>query len=309
MNEIDEKRDKTKAFKTSQKSLNAINEIIKSSGKNDIEFFEELVNDLLIKGLTDEGNEAISVDLRRHFESDVQKLKNATSSILSIFVSQMENISVEKNQWQAVTTKQLNEKQEELEKKVIQCNELEQELDVSKQEVAEFSKVNESLQNERDALAKRTGDQEQLIQDRAERINDNEGRISKLNETIVTKDEQLKEFLTMTQKNKTLEEENNILLIEIQKLTGNHQEALRKKEEKLTFESEKEMHKVETSLLAAFHVEKEIVRNETRKETEQAIREFYLEEIQRKEKETDAKEEYYKNQIENLQEQIKKRSE
>jgi len=309
MNEFDEKRDKTKAFKVSQKSLNAINEIIKSSGKNDIEFFEELVNDLLIKGLTDEGNEAISADLRRHFESDVQKLKNATNSILSIFVSQMENISVEKNQWQAVTAKQLNEKQETLEKQVSQYIELKQESDASKQEVIEFMKVNESLQKERDALAKRTGDQEQLIQDRTERINDLGERINKLNETIVAKDEQLKEFSTMIEQNKTLEEKNSSLLLDIKKLTANHQEALKKKEEKLIFECEKEKHKVETSLLATFQVEKEKVRNETRKETELAIREFYLGEIQRKEKETDAKEESYKIQIEKLQEQIKKKKE
>ena len=309
MNEFDEKRDKTKAFKASQKSLNAINEIIKSSGKNDIEFFEELVNDLLIKGLTDEGNEAISADLRRHFESDVQKLKNATNSILSIFVSQMENISVEKNQWQAVTTKQLNEKQETLEKQVSQYIELKQESDASKQEVIEFMKVNESLQKERDALAKRTGDQEQLIQDRTERINDLGERINKLNETIVAKDEQLKEFSTMIEQNKTLEEKNSSLLLEIKKLTDEHQQALKKKEEKLIFECEKEKHKVETSLLATFQVEKEKVRNETRKETELAIREFYLGEIQRKEKETDAKEESYKIQIEKLQEQIKKKKE
>lgn len=38
MNEFEEKRDKTKAFKVSQESVNAINDIIKKSGKNDIEF-------------------------------------------------------------------------------------------------------------------------------------------------------------------------------------------------------------------------------------------------------------------------------
>jgi len=309
MNEFDEKRDKTKAFKASQKSLNAINEIIKKSGKNDIEFFEELVNDLLIKGLTDDGNEAISADLRRHFESDVQKLKNATNSIQSIFVSQMENISVEKNQWQAVTTKQLDEKQEALDKQVSQYSELKQEFDASKLEVTEFIKENESLQKEREVLVKRTEDQEQLIQDRSERINDLGERINKLNETIVAKDGQLKEFSTMTDQNKTLEEQNNVLLLDIQRLTDNHQEALEKKEEQLIFECEKAKHKVETSLLATFQVEKETVRNETRKETELAIREFYLGEIQRRDIESAAKEEAYKIQIEALQAQIKKERE
>ena len=72
---------------------------------------------------------------------------------------------------------------------------------------------------------------------------------------------------------------------------------------------EKEKHKVETVLLATFHEEKEVVRNETRKETELAIREFYLGEIQRKEKEAATKEKAYKLQIEKLQEEIKKKKE
>ncbi len=309
MNEFDEKRDKTKAFKASQKSLNAINEIIKDSGKNDIEFFEELVNDLLIRGLTDDSNEAISADLRRHFESDVEKLKNATNSIQSIFVSQMENISVEKNQWQTVTTKQLDEKQEALENQISQYIELKQESDASKLEVTEFIQVNQSLEKERDALAKRTEDQEQLIQDRSERINDLGERVNKLNETIVAKDGQLKEFSTMIDQNKMLEEQNSILLLDIQRLTENHKEALEKKEAQLIFECEKAKHKIETSLLATFQVEKEKVRNETRKETELAIREFYLGEIQRKDKESAAKEEAYNIQIGELQAQIKKEGE
>lgn len=307
MSEFHEKRDKTKAFKASQRSLDAINEIIKKSGKNDIEFFEELVNDLLIKGLTDEDNESISIDLRKHFESDVQKLKNATNSIQAIFVSQMENISVEKNQWQAITTQQLNEKQEALENKINQYIELKQELDASKQEVTEFMKINASLEKERDALAKRTEDQEQLIRDRTERINDLGERINKLNETIVAKDGQLKEFSTMIDQNKTLEEQNNALLLDIQKLVDNHQETLKKKEEQLMFACEKEKHKAEATLLAAFHEEKETVRNETRKETELAIREFYLGEIQRKETESTMKEEAYKLQIDKLQEEIKEK--
>lgn len=45
MSGFEEKRDKIKAFKASQKNVDAINDFIKKSGENDIEFFEELVND------------------------------------------------------------------------------------------------------------------------------------------------------------------------------------------------------------------------------------------------------------------------
>jgi len=288
MSEFEAKRDKTKAFKASQKNVDAINELIKSSGKNDIEFFEDLVNDLLIKGLVDDGNETISVNLRKHFESDVQKLKNATNSIISIFVSQMENVSVEKNQWEAVTEKQLQEKQAELERKVDQYKELKQWSEAVQQDIAEFKKATESLEKERDALAKRTLDQEQLVQDRSERIEELSEQLQKRNETIVAKDEQIEKFSTIVAENKMLEEKNNVLRLEIEQLTKKHAEALKMKEEELIFACEKEKHTAERDLLATFHKEKEIVRNETRKETEVAIREFYLKEIERKDKEAAA---------------------
>ncbi|MFD1926454.1 hypothetical protein ACFSFY_00005 [Sporosarcina siberiensis] len=308
MSDIEEKRDKTKAFKASPKSLAAINEIIKKSGKNDTEFFEELVNDLLIKGLTDTNDENISVNLRKHFESDVQKLKNATNSILSIFVSQMENISVEKNQWHVATTKQLEEKQEAFEKQLNKYIGLKEEFEAKKQEAIKFEQDNDSLQKERDTLIKRTSDQEQLISDRTERIQDFETRINKLNETIVTKDEQLKEFSPIVEQKKELEVKNSSLNIEIENLKNAHRETLKKKEEQLIFECEKEKHRVETKLLEGFNLEKESVRSETRKETEIAIREFYLEEIQRKEKERYEVEKSYKLQIEKLQLEIENKN-
>lgn len=304
MNGFEEKRDKTKAFKASQKSVDVINNIIKKSGKNDIEFFEDLVNDLSIQQLVKEENEEISVDLRKHFESDVQKLKNATSSILSIFISQMENISVEKNQWQAVSEKQLQSKQDELDKQITQNLALKGEADITTQTVIELEKVSGSLSKERDALEKRTIDQEQLIQDRNERIEMMEERVNKLNETVVAKDEQLKESSAVIEQNKVLEEGNDFLQLTIDKLKQQHKEELAKTKEQLLFACEKEKHKAETALLATFHTEKENLRNETRKETELAIREFYLQEIQRKEQEMDAKEEAYRLQIQQLQQLI-----
>lgn len=303
MNEFEEKRDKTKAFKASQKSVDSINSIIKQSGKNDMEFFEELVNDLLIKGLTDEGNETVSVDLRRHFESDVQKLKNATNSIISIFVSQMENISVEKNQWQDVSEKQLNNKQEELDQQFSQYNALKEEKKIAVETVIELEKVSEALSKERDALEKRTLDQEQLVLDRNERIEMMEERINQLNETIVEKDEQLKASSVIIEKNKSLEETSRALQLEIEELNRKHEEELLKAKEQLLFACEKEKHKNEMKMLETFQKEKEKVRKEVRKETEVAIRAFYISEIARKEKEFAEKEEAYKAQIEKLQEE------
>lgn len=306
MFEYEEKRDKTKSFKTSQKSIEAINEFIKSSGKSDSEFFEDLVNDLLIKGLVDDENETIAVNLRKHFKNDVQKLKNATNSILSIFVSQMENISVEKNTWEVTTEKQLQAKQGEFEKQVNLYDELKKKWDTDQQDIIEFRKVTDSLEKERDALAKRTLDQEQLVQDRSERIEELLEQLNKRNETIIAKDEQLEQFSTLVEEKKQLNDEVEGLRVEIEQLMKGHAEALKKKKEELVFACEKEMHAAERELLVSFQTEKEIVRKETRKETENAIRDFYLKEIERKDREATAREKVLQLEIEKLQQREEK---
>lgn len=315
MNEFDVKRDKTKAFKASADTIEKVDELIKKSGKGPTEFFEELVTDLSISSIVDPSNDSISPDLRKHFESDVTKLKNATNSIFSIFTSQMQNIAVEKNQWQTISTKQLGEKQEELEKLNTEHEELKQKFDESKLGLTELTKVNESTQKELDVLSKRTEDQEQLIQDRNEKVSDLQERINTLNENIVSKDEQLKavepmkkELVVSKQKIDTLEEEK-VRLFEKQeeeiekllekhkdekgRLLEKHEDEVRRQKENLIFTCEKEKHKVETTLKEQMTKEKEELRNEVRKQTEAAIREFYLEELKRKE-----------NQIEQLQQQV-----
>lgn len=46
-----------------------------------------------------EEREDIPADLRKHFDSDVTKIKNATNLIFTIFINQMENMSAEQNNW------------------------------------------------------------------------------------------------------------------------------------------------------------------------------------------------------------------
>lgn len=318
MSDFEVRRDKTKAFKCSQDTLEKLEEIIKKSGKGHTEYFEELVNDLAVKNVVSEDNEGISPDLRRHFESDVQKLKNATNSIVSIFVSQMENIVVEKNQWKMNLEKQLNDKQVIIEKQSLNIDGLTNRYKETESQLSELTKEKEALEKESDALAKRTEDQKQLIEDRTEKINELNERINKLNENIVDKDEQLKAIEPIKKELKNLDEKNAQLLKEkegflqqINLLKESHLEELKKKEETLYFECEKQQYALKVELTEQFTKEKEELRNEVRRVTELNIREFYLAEIQRKENEFHSKEEEfhskeqdYKIQIEQLQEQI-----
>ena len=311
MSDFEIKRDKRKTFACSQETMDKLDEIVKKSGKGPTEYFEELVNDLVIRNVVSDDNEEISPVLRNHFESDVTKLKNATNSIVSIFVSQMENIVVEKNQWKMFTEKQLNDKQDVIVKQTVQFDELTTRYEGIKILLSEIKKEKESLEKESDVLAKRTEDQKQLIEDRSEKINELNERIAKLNENIVDKDEQLKSIEPIKKELKNLEEritlllkEKDSLLQQIQNLKESHLENIKKKEETLTFQCEKSQYSLEKELTEKFNKEKEELRNEVRRETELNIREFYLAEIQRKENEFHSKEQEYKNLIEQLQSQI-----
>lgn len=293
----DVKRDKQKGFKASQETVDKIDNLIKKSGKGPTEFFEDLVNDLAIQSVVDKDTDEISPDLRKHFESDIQKLKNATNSIISIMTSQMENISVEKNQWEALTEKKLFEKQEQINQLNEEKTKLETELEESKLQLTELTKVNQGIEKEISVLTKRTEDQEQLIQDRTEKISDLQERINKLNENIVNKDEQLKSIEPIKEELSAFKQKAEGLEQEKTRLIEQHQEELKKQKETLLFQCEKEKHKLETALKEAFIQEKENLRDEVRKSTEDRIREFYLDEIKRKDAEAKLKEEEIRNEV------------
>ncbi|MCP3764846.1 hypothetical protein NLX67_21230 [Domibacillus sp. A3M-37] len=299
-----ERRDKSKAFKATPDTVEKINRIIKESHKTEAEFFEELVNNLSIEKVMDDAA-VFAPDLRRHFESDIQKLKNATNSIMSIFASQMENLSVEKNQWESIMGKRLDDKQMELNVIQDQLDALNNLFQKNQSEHEELVQSHGIVLKERDTLLKRTEDQEQLISDRNEKIQDQQQRINQLNETIVSKDEELKAVGPILEENRQFTEAIKGLNQKIENLNESltkqkedSVDALAKQEETLNFVHSKELYEQEKQLTRQFSDEKEKLWDEVREKTEKAIRPFYLEEMERRE--TDLK-----NQIQQLQEQIK----
>lgn len=303
MSEFDTKKDKRKSFVASDETIQKINKIIEQSGKEQGQFFEELVNQLAANQIMND--ESIDPNLRTHFESDFQKLKNATNSILSLFTSQMDNIKVEKDRWEKILNDKLEEKQEQITKLTGENTSLKEELDTSKHELTELSKVNESIQKEIDVLSKRTADQEQLIQVQTEKTEEMQVRINKLNETIVDKDEQLKLIEPIKEELAATKQNIQSLQQEQERLNEKHKEEMKKQKEALIFSCEKEKHQAMTTLKDQFTEEKEKIRNEVRKETEKNIREFYLMEIERKEAEARIREDGLKEQIKQKESEVK----
>lgn len=107
------KREDQKSFRIQPGMKEAINQLIKDSGKSDGEWLE----DIIIKIQTDElvlEKSGISPDLRKNFSSDISSLKDATNLITSIFINQMNRIVVEKGNW----SEHLQKTNEDFERKI-----------------------------------------------------------------------------------------------------------------------------------------------------------------------------------------------
>ncbi|WP_269920022.1 hypothetical protein [Caldifermentibacillus hisashii] len=100
MKENNEK--KVKGFRLPQDSIDFVNELIKKSGKEDAEWFEDILHQLATNELIVD-KEGVPANLRIHFNSDITALKDATNSIINLFINQMNRIAVEKNNWEQYT--------------------------------------------------------------------------------------------------------------------------------------------------------------------------------------------------------------
>lgn len=96
MSEKDEK--KVKGFRIPISAYANVEKIIKDSGKEPGEWFEDVIQQIQTNQLVLDKSE-ISDNLRSHFGSDVSALKEATTLIQQLFINQMNRIAVEKNTW------------------------------------------------------------------------------------------------------------------------------------------------------------------------------------------------------------------
>lgn len=296
------KRDKSKAFKVTADTLERVNKMIKKTGKGDTEFFEDLVSELEVEMLTSDDNPDIPLDLRKSFQVDAQKLKTATNSILSLFTSQMENISVEKNNWAFATEQQLKIRDLKISEHIQQHEELKRINDLLVKQSNETGEANTSLSKERDALLKQSESQAKLVFSLEEKIQDLSSRINELNQLIVEKDEALKKMDPLQEENRSLQMNLAELDRIIKTLEKNQPAELQKQADSLRFEFEKE----KLNLSKESSMEQEKVRTETREKTERATQEFYLSEIERLQASWDKKEKDYTYEIEKLRESKQK---
>jgi chromosome segregation ATPase len=114
MSEKSEKK-AVKGFRISEGTQKVVNDLIKNSGKEDWEWFEDLIQQISSNELVLEKS-GVPLELRKHFGSDLASIKDATNLITSLFLTQMNRIAVEKNTWDKLLQTRINEYEERLTK-------------------------------------------------------------------------------------------------------------------------------------------------------------------------------------------------
>jgi chromosome segregation ATPase len=228
-----DKREAQKGFRLSDKGLELLNEMIKASGKPDGEWLEDIIQRIATDELVLEKSQ-ISLELRKHFSSDVSALNDATALITNIFINQMNRIAVEKNNWtlhlqntiKEFEVKQMNDRntistlEGTIQEKDTDLEQLQGTILQLQTKIEGFDKLEEQLKKnierleldkgkiEGDLQSSRieaTQEKEKFYNEISELKTNHKEEKDKLNQQIVDLVKQLKEVEPIKEESKTLE--------------------------------------------------------------------------------------------------------
>lgn len=152
----------SKSYRISKKVIAYFKDVMDQKNLTPKEFFNAIASDIQKNEIL-EHSSGISNEMRRNFDTDVRRLKEATDSINAIFNSQMKSILVEKDKW--------------LQEKDILTSEnnlMEKGLKEAKNTI---QSLNDSLTSVRNELDSKIADKESIIKEKDERIADKDSRI------------------------------------------------------------------------------------------------------------------------------------
>jgi DNA repair exonuclease SbcCD ATPase subunit len=218
----------SKSYRMSKKVIAYFKEIMEEKNLSPKEFFNTVATEIQKNNILEHAS-GISNEMRRHFDSDVRRLREATDSIMFIFMSQMKNILVEKDNW-------LQEKDNILDRvKLLEGNLKNSESTIQALNDELQIKTTEYIDLQTDFKDK-IADKESIISEKNERINDKESRITLL-------DDELQKLKT------SFAEEKNDLNNRIVQLHDEIKQFEPIKEEKGKLEKEVNVHKDNTEKL------------------------------------------------------------
>lgn len=282
MSEMAEKSDKkVKGSRISPEIAEKLSEIIKESGKEDGEWFEDLVLQIASNELVLEKS-GVPADLRKHFSSDLSAIKDATNSILSLFVNQMNRIAVEKNNWNQYLQTQIQDYENKLSKLKNNITQLEQTIQEKDTELSGthntilqlqnkiegFDKLETQLRKDIERLEEEVNkytkeiqrlrdeslfEKEKLYNDINELKNTHKEEKDRLNQQIVDMVKQLNEMKPLSEENKELQKNVDELRSSIEQLNEEHKIKINQLVEQAAIDKEKALLKRERELRELFY--------------------------------------------------------
>jgi DNA repair exonuclease SbcCD ATPase subunit len=293
------KRDVSKSFKMTSEMKERVNKWVENQcellGLKQEEFIESHFLDVFAKEL--EESDTVSADIKRHFASDMSKLTDALSSIRFIFLSQMEAIAVEKNNWeqqmnvlQQQKTQEINGlkkyiikvREEELENVQREKATLLEDIDAKQELINQFEEVKVLKDKEINTLTNRIEEVKELkdreIASLTKQLEESKDTYrddtSKLNQQIVNLSEELTELKPTLKENVTLKENN----IKLQSTNESLENKMKEQQKKHEYELQqlKETHQTQVDRMkteCSNRVEKEVLAKE--KESLQETKELY----------------------------------
>lgn len=246
----DDDKSSSMSYRMTNKAIEFFKEVMKEKDLKPKEFFN-LVATELQKNQILENTSGISSELRRNFDTDVSRLRAATDSIMFLFMNQMKNIMVEKDNW-------LQEKDSIL----VRIKVLKEDLSNSENTIQsltnELQDRNFEIDKLQNDLIDKIADKESVIKTKDERIADKEEKITNLTSDLATLKATFNEEKNNLN-NRIVELLNDIKQFEpiklekekLEKELTSHKENVEKLKERLEYYKDK--HKSEMNNLVAKH--------------------------------------------------------
>ncbi|MFT9497789.1 MULTISPECIES: hypothetical protein [Bacillota] len=274
---------KVKGFRISPDLNLKLEDIIKESGKDEGEWFEDLILQISANELVLEKS-GVPSDLRKHFSSDLAAIKDATNSITSLFLNQMNRIAVEKNNWNQF----LQEKVDDYEKRIRtfknDIGNLEQTIQNKDSEIHDANSSILQLQNKVDGFDKLEAqlrkeilrleeeneknslevqrireesitEREKLYKDFDDLKTSHKEEKDRLNQQIVDLVDQLKKVEPLADENKDLQEKMRELEVTLKRNSAEYEMKLTRAEEQAEIDKQKALLARERELRDALYAE------------------------------------------------------
>lgn len=185
---------KVKGFRLDSQQRELLEELIKKSGLDNEEWITTVIQRIATEELILE-NDGIPTSLKRHYRTDLDSLKEAMNLIQTIFINQMNRLSVEKKNWEDKSYKVIENYEEKIAALSSQIKDLEGNLGNLEQELQDSHNIVIQQNNKIDGFEKIEVQLHKSIERLEEEKGKLEGSLSELKNEVLLQKQQHQEAI------------------------------------------------------------------------------------------------------------------